>query len=436
MTSLKTDRKNEVYNQLLKQYDNQLDTSGVSGERLASRIAALSEIGVTDNGGVLRPGYSEEEKQAKTLVSEWMKEAGLEVTVDGAGNVFGRCHGHQSVPAIVSGSHVDSVPDGGNFDGVLGVLSALEVVEAWKAEGYTPEKPFEVAIFSDEEGSRFKSGLTGSRAFMGQMTEEELAGYRDEDGKTFTEVIEAYGSNQQAFLDNAFKRQAIELFVELHIEQGKVLEQEDEPVGIVSGIAGPAWMEVTFLGEAGHAGNTPMPGRKDALVAAADFISQVEKLPQKVSDSAVATIGKMDVYPNGVNVIPGEVRLTVDIRDIYEDTRDELIQSIELAAKESAEARGAEVDLTYNSTIQPLPIDKTFQQELAESIQANDIQPIYIPSGAGHDAMILGTQIPVAMLFVRSQQGISHHPDEWSSLSDCVKGVHVLKHFIEKKMEA
>ncbi|HLR52435.1 MAG TPA: M20 family metallo-hydrolase [Candidatus Avamphibacillus sp.] len=427
--------EDNFYEKLVEDYNKELDYAGVSGQRLARRLSVLSHIGATEEGGVNRPGYSQEEKQAKEFIMDWMKEAGLEVTEDGAGNVFGRLEGKNNLPPIVSGSHVDSVPNGGNFDGVLGVLSALEVVEAWKQEGYVPEKPVEIAIFSDEEGSRFKSGLTGSRAFMGRIDNDELDSLEDDEGKTFSEVIEEYGSDVEQFLDHEFKRKAIDMFVELHIEQGKVLEKENEPVGIVSGIAGPAWMEVTFTGVAGHAGNTPMVGRKDPVIAAGLFVKKVEELPEEVSDTAVATVGQINVKPNGVNVIAEEVNVTVDVRDIHEDTRNELIRLIEQAAKNIAKEREIEAKMDHNSTVKPLPIEEKFQQELAESLEKYDINPVYIPSGAGHDAMILGSEVPVAMIFVRSKDGISHHPDEWSSLSDCVSGVHVLKDFIEKKME-
>ncbi|MBU5465936.1 M20 family metallo-hydrolase [Virgibacillus sp. MSJ-26] len=427
--------EDNFYENLIKDYDSKLDTDGLSGQRLARRLAVLSHIGETENGGVNRPGFSQEEKQAKEFVMDWMNEAGLEVSVDGAGNVFGRLDGLKNVSPIISGSHLDSVPDGGSFDGPLGVLAALEVVEAWKTKGYTPEKPFEIAIFSDEEGARFKSGLMGSRAFMGQVKEEELTDYVDEQGHTFTEVIEEYGSDMEQYLDYEFKRKAIDMFIELHIEQGEVLEEENQPVGIVTGIAGPAWLEVNFKGEAGHAGNTPMVGRKDSLVAAAMLVKKIEELPKKVSDTAVATVGKLNVIPNGSNVIPGEVNLIVDVRDIHEETRDELLGIIEQEAKIIAETKELDVDMIHNSTIKPLPIEKKFQQELAEILKKHQIKPVYIPSGAGHDSMILGTKVPVAMLFVRSKDGISHHPDEWSSLSDCIQGVHVLKDYIEKQME-
>lgn len=423
------------YQKLAQSYDDTHDHSGVSGDRLARRLTAISYVGVTEEGGVNRPGFSKEEQQAKDLVIDWMTEAGLEVSVDGAGNVFGRLEGQVDLPPIVSGSHIDSVPNGGNFDGVLGVLSALEVVEAWKEQDYVPRKPFEIAIFTDEEGARFKSGLTGSRAFMGQISKSELDELEDSEGRGFPEVIEAYGSTVDEFLDYEFKRKAIDMFIELHIEQGKLLEKENEPVGIVNGIAGPAWMEVTFKGEAGHAGNTPMIGRKDANVAAGSFIKRVADLPGKVSDTAVATVGQINVKPNGVNVIPEETNVTVDIRDIHEETRDELVNRIKKEAKSIAASQRVRVDITYNSTIKPLPIKEEFQLDLVDILTRYNIKPVHIPSGAGHDAMILGNEIPTAMIFVRSKNGVSHHPSEWSTLTDCVQGIHILKDLIEKKME-
>lgn len=424
-----------LYEQLIKDYDQELTHSGVNGERLASRLDELSRIGLMDSGGVTRPGYSAEEKEAKELVIKWMKNAGLTVTADGAGNVFGRLDGKTEGPSIASGSHVDSVPNGGHFDGPLGVLSALEVAEAWKETGYIPEKPYEVVIFSDEEGSRFKSSLTGSRAFMGQLKPEEMDSLRDENGKSFRDVLTEYGSSAEECLKAGENRRDIETFVEVHIEQGKVLERENQPVGVVKGIAGPASLEVTFTGEAGHAGNTPMAGRRDPLVAASLFVAAIENFPNRVSDTAVATVGKLNVHPNGFNVIAQEVILTVDIRDIFEETRDQLLDQIKIEAMKIAEERSISVQMNLNAKIKPLPINESLQAGIAESLTKFNINPVYIPSGAGHDTMIVGTEMPAAMLFVRSRDGISHNPREWTSLNDCVYGVHVLKDFVEGLMK-
>lgn len=423
----------KLQERLLDGYDATYDGDGISGERMARRLGEISMIGATGDGGSNRPGFSTEEKRVKELVKGWMQEAGLQVREDGAGNVFGRIDGkNNEQPAIVSGSHVDSVPNGGHFDGVLGVVSALEVAEAWKEMGYQPDKPFEVAIFSDEEGARFNGGFNGSDGLVGGVPLEEKRALTDFDGKSFAEVLEAYGSSVEAYENSLLAEDALGLFVELHIEQGKRLEQEDLPCGVVTGIAGPCWLEVTFTGEAGHAGNTPMGQRQDALVAASEFIWKAEDLPKEVSDSAVVTIGKMHVTPNGVNVIPGEVKLSVDIRDIYQASRDALVTKVIEMAKDVASKRNISFAYEENTRVDPVPIEETKQQLLEQSIEAKGIRPYRLPSGAGHDAMILGKKWPVAMLFVRSQNGISHNPAEWTALSDCVQSVGVLKHFIER----
>lgn len=423
-----------VYEKLIKDYNKDLDDAGINGERLAQRLDEISQIGAAEGGGVTRIGYSEEEKQAKELVIGWMKEAGLEVTVDGAGNVFGRFEGAGEGPAVMSGSHLDTVPNGGNFDGVLGVLAALEVVETWKATGYVPPLPYEVAIFSDEEGSRFKAGLTGSQAFMGKWTDEKLDQLADIKGDNFDQVIERYGSDRASYLQPSSEGKNVGLFVEVHIEQGTVLEAHDQPVGVVNGIAGPAWLEVTFTGKAGHAGSTPMENRKDPVVAAGIFIQEVETLPRNVSQTAVATVGKLNVLPNGTNVIAQEVKLMVDIRDIDEEQRDSLVRLVSEAAERTAENRGIEVawSLEYNAA--PLPIREDMQAKLAGVLEKLDIKPVYIPSGAAHDTMILGEKIQVAMIFARSKNGISHNPEEWTTLDDCVQSVRVLKGFVEEMM--
>lgn len=417
---------------LISDYDLSLDKNGVSGERLASRLAALSEIGQTADNGSHRIGFSKEEKAAKDLVKKWMTEAGLTVTQDGAGNVFGRKEGkNPNLPALLSGSHVDSVPNGGHFDGPLGVLAALEVAEAWKQTGYVPERPFEVVIFSDEEGARFNGGFSGSQSMIGEATREEYLPKKDINGDSFTKVIEDIGLSVDEFFASKRDLSKLEAFVEIHIEQGKRLEKAGVPVGIVTGIAGPCWLKLTFTGRAGHAGNTPMNDRQDALVAAGQFIHEVASLPAQVSSSAVATVGKIEVLPNGVNVIPGEVQLSVDIRDIKKETRDQLVDMVIEKAKSVSAAHG--IELHYEETIReaPVPISEDMQKKIEKSVVAQGIEPVYLPSGAGHDSMIVGHVLPVAMIFVQSKDGISHNPAEWTSLSDCVQSVHVLKDFVE-----
>lgn len=422
-----------IYEKLLEGYHQSLNYEGVDGERLAERLNTLSKIGTMESGGITRIGFSDEEKTAKGEVIKWMEEAGLTVETDGIGNVFGRLKGKDNTESIASGSHVDSVPDGGNFDGPLGVLAALEVAEAWQANGYVPEKSFEVVIFSDEEGSRFNSGIFGSRSYMGQIDEDTIESIRDSNGLSLKEVLENYGSSLEAY--QSVEQRDWTFFAELHIEQGKILEKNNQPTGIVSGIAGPAWLEVEFKGTAGHAGNTPMNDRQDALVAAGLFVSEIETLPGKVSDTAVTTVGKLEVSPNGANVIPESVKMIVDVRDIYEDTRDEVLNMVKQKAEEVSRLRQIDVVLNTTTQIKPVPIQKEYKDDIAEILKNMNIDPIEIPSGAGHDSMVVGSKIPVAMIFARSENGISHNPKEWTTLNDCVTSVHVLKQMLEKQMK-
>lgn len=418
---------------LLKDYDSLYSKDGISGERLAERLHKLAQIGLTEDNGSRRPGFSLLEREAKNHVVQWMKEAGLEVREDGAGNLFGKLNGlDPNAKTIMSGSHVDTVPNGGHFDGTIGVLSALEVAQAWKETGYAPEKSFEVACFSDEEGSRFNGGLTGSEALVGDTDMEEMIKKIDYDGRLFEEVIADVGLTVAGYADAKRDLSELETFVEVHIEQGKKLEKEDLPCGIVSGIAGPHWLKVTYKGLAGHAGNTPMDDRKDAMVAASKFILKVSELPRKVNETSVATVGNIEVKPNGTNVIPGEVILYVDIRDIAFDSREKLINNIIEAGKEVAGS--SDVDFSYEHVhdVPPVPIPEERQNLLKEAIKEQGIKPYLLPSGAGHDAMIIGQYIPSAMIFVQSKDGISHNPAEWSNLNDCVQAVHVLKAYIEK----
>lgn len=422
-----------LYEKLLESYNDQFSVNGISGERLAERLSILANIGLTEDNGSRRPGFSTLEREAKDRVIEWMQEAGLAVSEDGAGNIFGRLEGKDSKKAaIMSGSHVDTVPNGGHFDGTIGVLSALEVAQAWKDTGYVPEKPYEVVIFTDEEGSRFNGGLTGSEAMVGDTDMEKTLLRKDYDDRLFEEVIQDVGLTAQGYSETGRDLDEIETFVEVHIEQGKKLEKAGLPCGIVTGIAGPYWLKVTFEGLAGHAGNTPMDDRKDALVAASEFIQKISTLPRTINDTAVATVGNIQVKPNGTNVIPGEVILFVDIRDIRFDSRTELVEKIVKTGEKIQEHTGVKFMHQNVHDVAPVPIAEKRQERLAQSMTRLGIKPYYLSSGAGHDAMIVGRHIPSAMLFVKSKDGISHNPKEWSDLSDCIQTIHVLKDYIEK----
>lgn len=417
---------------LLNEFQNKY-TADFNGERIAERLYQLASIGMTEDGGSNRIAYTKEERAAKELVKKWMMEIPLEVYEDEVGNVFGRLQGKdRTLPVVLAGSHVDTVPNGGHFDGTLGVITALEVAQTWTEKGYTPDRSLEIVIFSDEEGVRFDGGLTGSRVMMGEADSESLSEDKDENGVTFAAALRADGLDIDLLEKAVRKPEEIHAFVELHIEQGKVLEREDRPVGIVTGVAGPVNLWVQFIGEAGHAGNTPMGQRLDALAAASEFMTELEKMPGKFSETAVATVGKIEVYPGGSNVIPGRVELIVDVRDIYVESRDGLLEKIEKAAKEISDRRGLQVVMDTKLKVDPVLIQDGMKEIVKSAVESSGFPPVFLPSGAAHDAMIMGRHVPMAMIFVRSQGGISHNPKEWTTLDDIMAGCNVLSETLKQ----
>ncbi|HEX2740480.1 MAG TPA: Zn-dependent hydrolase, partial [Rubrobacter sp.] len=293
----------------------------VDGERLWRRISELGEIGRHESGGVTRLSLTDEERAAKDMVADYMEEAGLSVREDAAGNLFGRREGRDpDAPAVIVGSHVDSVYEGGNFDGPLGVLSGIEIVQTMEERGIETEHPVEVVAFTDEEGARFSFGMIGSRALAGSLSTEDLS-HEDENGVTIADAMRDYGLDPERVLDAARPAGSVAAYVELHIEQGRVLENEGLPVGVVTGIAAPVWRKFVFTGETGHAGTTPMGHRSDALAAAAEVMAVIEA-EASATGSSVGTVGQLGVEPGGINIIPGRVELSLDLRDIDEETRD------------------------------------------------------------------------------------------------------------------
>lgn len=395
-----------VYNLSMLTHNKKHDYQGVDGERIATRLAELAGIGEDSRGGTTRFGFSPEEKAAKNLAKEWMEEAGMEVTIDGAGNVIGKLKGKNEGPAFASGSHLDTVPNGGDFDGTVGVVTAIEVAQAWKDSGEQPERDYHTIVFSEEEGSRFGTGLIGSSAFMGILTANELNRLHGFDGMSFEKAMAEYGTT----LDKVFKSKRedeYELYIETHIEQGEELEAKKQPVGIVRGISGVSHLRIEFKGVSDHAGATPMNRRKDPLVAAGKFFNELPGLPGQISDTAVATVGKVNVLPNGANVIPESVEFFVDIRDIDNGNLAMLIAKIRTRAAAIAKEYDLEIIEEQQFRASATIIDEKWQEKLAEVMEENDIKPVYLPSGAGHDAMVLAEEIPVAMQFIQSKGGIN-----------------------------
>lgn len=396
-------------------------------ERLWRRLMELGDIGAQDSGGVTRLSFSKEERRAKDYVIACMKDAGLSVREDAAGNVIGRREGQQPhSPAVLTGSHIDTVPHGGKFDGALGVLGAIEALQRMNENGIQTLHPIEVIVFTDEEGARFGFGMIGSRALAGTLQAEDLQ-HSDEQRQSIAQVMEQSGLSPEQLSAAARKPTEVRAYIELHIEQATVLEQRRAPVGIVSGIAGPLWMQFKLTGEAGHAGATPMLGRKDPMTAAARIITFIEQVVKK-HPNAVATVGKFHVYPGGINIIPGEVSFTLDLRDIDEESRDHIEKEILTHAHRISDEHGVGLHVHDLQRVAPAPCAPQVRAIIEQSCRKSGLEPVVLPSGAGHDGMQLSKLCPIGMIFVRSKRGISHSPEEWSSPEDCEAGTQVLYH--------
>ena len=395
----------------------------INPERLTKHIHELSTIGKSKDEGINRFSYTQVEKEANELIRKYMEEAGLKVHCDAVGNLIGSLDGTDDLTTILLGSHIDTVPSGGKYDGSLGVLTAIEVIHSLKEKDKSLRHPIKVIAFKDEEGTRFGFGMIGSRAVAGTLTEENLQTI-DDAGVTIKQAIRDYGLEEKPL--QSAKLENIKLFLELHIEQGKILESNHAAVGNVTGIAGPLWLKFTLKGLAEHAGTTPMDQRQDALAGASLIIAEIEKIT-KQSGCNVATVGKLMVKPNGINVIPGEVVWTVDIRDIDEAKRDHAEKLIKQFAEKIADERKLTLKISELQRVEPVLCDEMIQNVIKESIQEElGEEVVSLPSGAGHDAMQFKNIAPVGMIFVRSKNGISHNPKEFSTDEDIVKAGNVL----------
>jgi allantoate deiminase len=402
----------------------------IDGERLWRRISDLGEIGKQRGGGVTRLSFTEEERAAKDLVASYMEEAGLSVYEDAVGNLFGHREGRDpGSPTVMVGSHVDSVYNGGNFDGPLGVLAGIEILQTMEEQGMETEHSIEVVAFTDEEGARFSLGMIGSRALAGTLTAEDLETYEDGDAVSVAEAMRAYGLDPEKFGDAARPEGSIRAYVELHIEQGRVLESEDLPVGVVTGIAGVVWLRFILEGETGHAGATPMNLRRDASAAAAEIMGLIEAEATKTG-TTVGTVGQLDLEPGGINIIPGKVRFSLDLRDIDEGVRDGIEARIMEGAEEACRRRGVALEVETLQRVAPAPCSDLVRSAAERACERLGIRVHALPSGAGHDGMQLGDLCPIGMIFVRSRDGISHNPEEWSSKEDCAAGAEVLFHTV------
>ena len=399
----------------------------INATRLQAHFEAMSLIGKIGETGTCRPAHTALEKEGFLLASEWMHSAGMTTRIDNFGNLIGTLKGkNSSLPVLMMGSHLDSQPYGGRFDGVAGVLCAIEAITTLTENGIVPERTIEIISFADEEGWRFNKGLFGSRGILGKLEEGELQ-RADKDGITREVALKEFGCDITKFKESEYVKESIYCFLELHIEQGPVLDVANLPIGIVTGISGPLWLTVKLKGMAGHAGSVPMPMRKDALLGAAEIIVALNEIAtQDPSTPTVGTVGTINVFPASRNIIPEEVSFTVDLRDIDLDRRNryekQLMDKIEAITKKH--------QLTYtiseDTNSEPRYCAEWIKDIYRNQFKALGLEVRELMSGPFHDSLALSYACDYGMIFIRSKDGISHNPLEYSSYEDLALGTEVL----------
>jgi N-carbamoyl-L-amino-acid hydrolase len=393
----------------------------VNAHRLNQNLDALASYGRDANGQPNRVAFSDGDLEGRAFVIGLMEKAGLKTTVDAAGNIIGRKPGTRDLKPIGIGSHIDMVPHGGNYDGCVGSMAAIEVAQTLQDKGIETKHPLEVLIFSNEEG-----GVMGSRALAGALKPEAL-GVVNSTGYSMGQGIQRLGGDTTRLKEVVRPKGSMAAFVELHIEQGGILDRENRDIGVVEGIVGLRWWDVAIRGMANHAGTTPMNMRQDALLAAARFIQAVNEEALKMEGKQVATVGRITANPGAPNVIPGEVVLSLEIRDLTDATIDTLYENIQKRAQKIASDSGTTFAFTaLDTTGKPALTAEWIQTEIRRAADGLDLSHRQMQSGAGHDAQDMALICPVGMIFIPSQGGISHSPDEYSSPEDIANGANVL----------
>jgi N-carbamoyl-L-amino-acid hydrolase len=406
----------------------------VNQDRLEHRIFDLANFGLQKNGETERVAFSDADIAAREWVIQTMKSLGLTVTVDVAGNIIGKRQGSDTLKKPISfGSHIDRVPHGGNYDGCVGSMAALEVMEVLKENKVKTKHPLEVIVFPNEEG-----GVMGSRAMSGNLSTAAF-GVVNSTGFSMGEGIMRLGGDTTRIMEAIRKKGSMAAFLELHIEQGGILEKEGLNIGVVEGIVGLKWWDVTFTGFANHAGTTPMDARQDALLAAAKFIVAVNEVTNSFEGSQVGTVGRIKAEPGAPNVIPGKVVASLEIRDLSSQVIENVFQAIKAKAKEISTDSSVEIKFNpLDTTADPALTDQGIQKEIENSAKDLGLTFKYMPSGAGHDAQDMARIAPTGMIFVPSKGGISHSPKEFTSAKDMANGANVLLNTIlvlDKKLD-
>ncbi len=396
----------------------------VNGDRLNHQIDQLAEIGKQPEGYISRIAFTPEAIQARDVVEGWMQAAGMTTRTDAAGNLIGTYAGQvPGSPALATGSHIDTVPSGGKFDGVLGVLAGIEAVRTLHENNIRLKHPIEVIAFTDEE-----STMIGCQAIAGTVLTHDPERYRAKSGQSIQEGLAQMGGDWEAIHTAKRSRDNLCAFVELHVEQGAVLESHQTDIGIVQGVVGMQRKLITIIGEANHAGTTPMTTRKDALVAAAEVILAVREIALKMPTQPVATVGYLQVTPNAVNIVPGKVELSVDLRDIYQDCLEQMLAQLEERLSAIARDTSTVIDISSILCVEPTLAAPQIQSALETICQRFNLSYLSLPSRAGHDALEIGRITDMGMIFVPSQAGVSHSEAEYTSPEQCTQGANVLLH--------
>lgn len=396
----------------------------VDESRLHEFVEKLGQIGRNSDGGIDRTLYSSTWKRAQDLVSSFMGQAGLEVRQDTVGNVFGRLQGEEDGDCILTGSHIDSVKNGGAYDGALGVVSGIAALEVLGRDYGQPRRTVEVVSLCEEEGSRFNANYYGTRSILRMVTEDEPTRLMDSNGVTLAEAAASVGLDSSRLFEA--QRNDLAMFIELHIEQSRVLQDTGINVGIVDTISGLAWLQIAVKGRTDHAGATAMTDRRDALQGAARMAIAIDALAATQGPPLVATTGVMEVHPGGVNIVPGLVNFAIDVRHPDTSVLTNVVDGIQSECNRVAADRELEVDVEIVKNTPPHTLDSTLRKALSTSAEACGLSWRSLPSGAGHDSQTMGTRIPTAMIFVPSVDGRSHSPAEYSTPTDCARGASVL----------
>ena len=404
----------------------------IQRERLVKDFDAMAQL-TAPGEGINRLAFTDADWKGRQYIIDCMTDVGLSVEIDDFGNVIGYKIGKKpDLPVVMVGSHTDSVPNGGNYDGVVGVLSAIEVIRSMIDDGYEHDHTIAVVSFMCEESGRFGNATLGSKAMRGELTLQDLHHLVDKQGISLYEALKGRNLNPDGIETMAYKR-PVKSFTEIHIEQGKVLEHEQKTIGIVTGIAAPERFYVTIRGNADHSGATPMNLRHDALCGASKIILGIEEIASMQEEPpVVGTVGVVEVTPGAMNVIPGAVKLGVDIRSISKVARNSVVTLVKEFIDITAEKRGLSYTIETIAQDHPVEMHPAMIREIEEAVKSVGVEYMTIPSGAGHDAMHWAEVVPTGMIFIPCRDGISHNPAEFAEMDDIVTGADVLDKVLRK----